>query len=261
MTFRPLPVGELLSSLDPGEVVVAGDWHGNTEFAVAAIERAAAAGHGVMLHVGDFAFRFQRRFLEAVDEALDRHGMHLLFVRGNHDSTSELGDLPAPDADLTQRVADRIRFLPDGTRWTWQGRSWVAVGGAPSIDRAMRVPGVSWWPDEVLDPAVAARIIADGPVDAVLAHDAPDRVEIPGIMDSSWLPSECAARCRSHRQLLGEVADGVRPELWVHGHYHVRYRERRGPMTVAGLDADVNGSVDASLVVVSTGTLRVRQIG
>lgn len=79
-----------------GRVVVAGDWHGNTTWAMHVIERTAALGIDTILHVGDlgilwpgdagnsFTFKLQRH--------LNKHGVRLVLVDGNHGSAVRIGD-------------------------------------------------------------------------------------------------------------------------------------------------------------------------
>lgn len=90
--------------------------------------------------------------------------------------------------------------------------------------------------------AQAEAVIADGPVDVVLAHDAPDRVMIPGINEhtAKFWPEHLIREANQHRALMGNVADALQPSLWVHGHYHVRYEGRRldSPTRVVGLAHD-----------------------
>lgn len=62
-----------------------------------------------------------------------------------------------------------IRHAPRGHRWTWAGLRFLALGD----DRAYRVLGVSWWPEEASEAADVARCLEGGPVDVMICHEAP----------------------------------------------------------------------------------------
>jgi hypothetical protein len=64
--------------------------------------------------------------------------------------------------------------LPRGARFTVVGRSFVSLGGAPSIDFETRVPGGDWWPTEMITYEDVAHVVAGGTADVMLTHDAPD---------------------------------------------------------------------------------------
>ena len=220
-------------------IAVAGDWHANLDFADRACARARRLGASEILHLGDFGYDYAGRFAEDLDRILEAHGIErLLFIRGNHDDDGLLRALPR-DGDGLGILGERSRWIPDGHRLRRGGRTILALGGAPSIDREWRWRmGAGWWPGEQLDPADAERAIAGGPADIVIAHDVPDRVDVPLSLDQSKLPIAVRADCEEHRRMLGRVADAVRPELWLHGHYHARYASARDGMAVHGLGCD-----------------------
>ncbi|WP_096303531.1 hypothetical protein [Jatrophihabitans sp. GAS493] len=121
----------------------------------------------------------------------------------------------------------------------------MALGGAISVDRKLRVQGKSWWPQETLSAADLATASEDGPVDVMVTHDAPAGTRIPGIhegSDSKW-PADAIADSRCHRHQLLQVVADVRPTHVWHGHYHVEYVDTLPwddgtTTTVHGLDCD-----------------------
>ena len=140
----------------PRRIVVAGDWHGNEEWAVSVIRRVpsllAGESRRLILHLGDFGIwpdRDGKAYLDRVSGALAEAEAELWFVDGNHEDFSQLGKLdenPGPDGRVP--VVPRIMHLPRGYRWSWHGLTWLACGGAVSLDRAVRTEGVDWWPQE-----------------------------------------------------------------------------------------------------------------
>ena len=227
----------------PVRVAFAGDWHMNTAWARRAIAYAAEHDADVILHLGDFGYTFDADFMTGVEEALADADLPLLFVDGNHEDFDHLYAWPVAENGL-RRLTDHVWHLPRGLRWTWAGIRFLALGGATSVDRRHRVPGSSWWPQEAITTADAARAIAGGPADVLLTHDCPAGTGIgpdPGTT-SRWIPEDAMAAAEAHRALLRGVVDAVQPRRIWHGHFHRCYWTRTdlgyGPVTVHGLDCD-----------------------
>lgn len=237
--------------------MVAGDWHGSADCAADVIDSAGRRGIKVVLQLGDFGFwtpgRATDRYLDAVDTVCDLQGVTLLWVDGNHEDHRTLNALPLNDIGV-RPIRSNIYHLPRGYRWTWQGRRWMALGGAHSVDKHLRAPGRSWWPEEHLSDADLARAIGGGPVDIIAAHDCPDRVDIPGLAPPGTFPAAQIADAEVHRYLVGMVVDATTPDVLLHGHYHQRYNAVRdlpnGAQTaITGLGDDGCSWSDNTLVL------------
>lgn len=235
--------------IDAATTVVAGDWHGDTDLAVSAIEHAHSRyGARTILHVGDFGYTFTPCFTRTLTRALAQRGMMLAFIRGNHDSTTVLHALPLM-SDGLYRLSERILHIEDGTRLrvtSDDGREWLllAAGGAGSIDRALRETGVSWWPDERISERDVQRAITGGPIDILLAHDVPAGATAPGenpqvLRSFERIDPGVGAWCSWQREQLEKIVHATGPSLIVHGHWHehAMTRHRRGALTV-GLDRE-----------------------
>lgn len=145
------------------------------------------------------------------------------FIDGNHDDQYALRDQPRED-DGTALIRDHIRYLPRGHRWTWHGQVWLALGGAYSVDNTRYTPGVDWWPEEIVSDTDVGAATAGGPVDALITHDAPSGIGVPGYVGNphGWSEADLLAVDRN-RAAVRSVVDAVRPAQLFHGHYHVRY--------------------------------------
>jgi len=223
----------------PTRIAVAGDWHANTRWARYAIQHADDEGADVVVHLGDFAYDFPSEFVAGVEDALAAVGTPLLWVDGNHDDHSRIAATPVGPNGLRQ-VSGHIWHLPRGFRWEWDGVRFLACGGAHSVDRQRRTPGVSWWAGEAItDDDVTA--CGTDPVDVLVAHDCPSGVTVPGLNGGSWPPLEIL-RANEHRDVLRRVVDATRPRFIWHGHYHRAYEATAdlgyGPVRVLGLDCD-----------------------
>ena len=129
-------------------------------------------------------------------------------------------------------VLPNITFLPDATRFTWHGVSFVVVGGGVSVDKGQpwRQYGTSWWPEEVIHPVVAAMIKDAGHADVMLSHDCPTGVTLHG----SHKDDEASAgifnptnilESKMHQALMRQIVEAVEPNYLFHGHYHCRRTE------------------------------------
>jgi hypothetical protein len=242
---------------DPGAVVLAGDWHGNDGWARHVIGKAAQLLRRekvkLILHAGDLCVwpgEAGGNFLDEITDALWKHGLKLLFADGNHEWHPELhamaeehrhggGTDPVP-ITYDEDGEARVLWLPRGHRWTWHRKTWMALGGAVSVDAAVRVKGKSWWPEETFTGEQLKRATRSGKVHVMLTHDSPSAVRMSfGPPPSFWDPMDLA-RSAAHREQLQDVVDKIKPELLIHGHYHRHVRQTIEPYgtNVIGLDMD-----------------------
>lgn len=254
---------ELASLPEPDVLRVCGDWHGATRWAKCQITDAGLVGtlgekRTAILVVGDFGYwvdnEFTEEFLSTVSREAGEWGIDLYFLDGNHEDHTRIAAL---DQTRPAALPDHpgITYLPRGARWSWWGKTFMAVGGAPSVDKHHRVEGRDWWPGEELTDEQVQHCTREGRVDVVLAHDCPTGVDIPRVGDgiaftpSTWWPDEAIRRSNAHRERMARIADAVSPAMWVHGHYHVAYARQRGPTAVRGLDCNGSNWADHTLTL------------
>ena len=220
-------------------IAFAGDWHGDSQWAKKQLRALGAAGVRTLLHVGDFGIwpgASGRRFLLDVESTCQRFGVEVLVTPGNHEDWGRLVRLwdrsEGRDENGRPRplqLTEHISVLPRGHRWEMEGRSFVSLGGAPSIDfiSGGRTLGVNWWNEEMITAEDVRRTVDGGYAEVMVAHDAPDApYQVEGVArivagnDFGWTDRELAyaaiGRARMHEAFLG-----VAPTLFVHGHYHV----------------------------------------
>jgi predicted phosphodiesterase len=245
----------------PDQIAVAGDWHGNLAWATRVLNWVSQQGIRVLVHTGDFGFWCEgvlrtELYLDGVNKVCEELDMVVLWVDGNHEDHERLHRVPVDESMGVRVIRDRVIHLPRGFRWTWHGKKWLALGGAASVDKNARIEGRDWWPGEVISSAEAERVISEGRADVMVTHDAPDRVNIPGITDREHSPftPEIQRYADNHRALVGAVVDEVKPTVLFHGHMHRRYQFLRVTDTartlVVGLDCD-GSTLDDNVRVVS----------
>lgn len=134
------------------------------------------------------------------------------FIRGNHDNPSLCRAHP--------NYLGEFGLTKEGIFY---------FSGAISIDKAYRVEGKSWWPDEELSWSQCVSAISlyeKVKPEIVVSHDSPM---------SSWLPSHHKLDRTRTNQCLAEMLSIHRPSLWVHGHHHIRYKLNYQGCTFVGL--------------------------
>lgn len=219
--------------IDPDRIVLAGDWHGDPVRSTLVVERAASADVHTVVQVGDFGYWGEERhkdrtFLNRTETACERHGVMVVFVKGNHEDHDAL-DALTPDEQGLVWIRPHIVYVPNGARWTWNGVRFLALGGAHSMLGlgAVRRVGVDWFPQETISESDVAAAI-DGPAaDVVIAHDAPDAFPSPTDPTGDGWPLREVARSEEHRERLGMVVDACGARAVFHGHLHRWHRGLR----------------------------------
>lgn len=191
----------------------------------------------VAYQLGDLRFGYgpdPEGYLDTIESLCAEYGIELLSITGNHENWDLLDSMWAQPrwqhADRTLRpiaVRDHITMLPRGFRWALGGRSFVALGSAPSVNRGLLTEGVDWWPTEVLREEHVQATIAGGHAEVMLTHDSPDRpyctAPVADILASNpmgW-PDDALTYARGGVEKLTRAVLGVRPRLLAHGHFHV----------------------------------------
>lgn len=236
-----------MSDPAPRRVIVAGDWHGNALWALRVIEAAPLLLAGeerlLILHLGDFGIwpgPAGQRYVHQVRRACQENGVTLGFIDGNHEDFTQLHRFDVRKAQAGP--APGVWHLPRNSRWTWHGREWLALGGAASVDRAIRHEGISWWPQEEITRPQAREAIEAGHADVMVTHDCPAGVRHSFAPPPSFWDDRDLARSDAHRERLQDVVSAVQPRWIMHGHLHRAYQREcdfgYGPVEVTGLDCD-----------------------
>jgi len=257
-----------------------GDTHGNTGFVLnKVIPAAKAAGVQWIYQVGDFGYWEHTdegvQYLDEVQEGLVLAGLNLVFIAGNHDKVSLISKR-YPKVDDFYIVRSSIWFAPNGTQWEFEGTSFVALGGAYSVDKDWRLKVEAerainlaagnayyalgdypdhyvaerahaetaeslWFPEEEMTDDDLDRILLDlrdTKVDVILAHDKP-------LSSNPMIKLLPIPECQPNQRRLQKAVNTLQPKLFVHGHLHCRYTDtiRSGDNNnytrVEGLGADV----------------------
>jgi predicted phosphodiesterase len=197
-------------------IVLLGDIHNSYHWAFQLVARAKGYRPGAVpiVQVGDLEWHPQRPPPPAP--------WPIHWIEGNHDHLPFLLGRSEPT-----EVAPNWIYCPRGTVLEMDGRQVGFIGGARSIDRAVRVEGDSWWPEEEPTWDEAMRF-QGADVDLLVTHSPPGSVM--RLMGFEHDPAERASGIVEHLW-----ADLGRPSV-VCGHMHTRFRS--GNVLVLG-DLDV----------------------
>lgn len=238
-------------------IIIAGDTHGNQSQVRYLCDQARLHDCERIVQVGDWGFLWPgaaaENRLKILHDALVRDDLYMDFLDGNHEGFPLMAEKGAvPSATEAVNLTSRVRYLPRGFRWEWDGVKFMSVGGAFSIDLPYRKVGKSWWAEEEITEDDVARACAGGEVDVMLTHDAPEcpprLASMLQVTEVTWRETfgarwnrELSPRSKKCREAIAEIALTVRPKLLVHGHYHWHYTDVWHDIQILGLDRDGTG--------------------
>lgn len=223
-------------------VGLVGDLEGERDAAVRWLRALGERGDVyVAYQLGDLRFGMGRdpeTYLAAIESVCAQYDLRMFCINGNHENWAELDRLwstpPWADADGSPKpieVTEHVTLLPRGHRWSLGGRSFVALGGAPSINRHLLTEGVDWWPSEVLLEEHIDAVLEGGHAEVMLTHDSPSSPyctpEVGEILRRNagdnpmeWPESSLAYADEGLAKVTRAVL-GVQPLFLAHGHFHV----------------------------------------
>lgn len=232
-----------------GRVLVVGDTHANWPATKSMLNRHLRYPENVfvkhVLQVGDFGYwPRQSGWHNALGEFLAERNVHLHFADGNHEDHEMLDQLHAENGGLDQVAVDEAEHVwhwRRGSVWSFHGFRVMFFGGAASVDRSFRTPGLDWFSEELprsLDYEYAfSNVELGGQVDFVVAHDTPEFA--PPTYDRHQEAQWPAIDIQSSKQVRRELAqlfEVAQPKVWFAGHHH-----RRESVTARGCQFEVMG--------------------
>lgn len=176
-------------------VTVIGDVHGKYDKYHKIVRQTEV--HPYTVQLGDFGFKYET--LKNVD-----HNRHVI-IGGNHDNYDIINNY--------------LHFLPDyGYMVDFNGINFFYYRGAYSIDRHDRTIGINWWQQEQvgIEEFMKARdLYRSIKPDIVITHDCPE------FMVYRYIGLNSRVYQNITNWALQELYNIHRPNLWIHGHYHI----------------------------------------
>lgn len=151
------------------------------------------------IQVGDMAH------LWTPEEVLPDMPKPLHFIAGNHDNY--------PALRAATEWPKNVHYQERNTRMTVNGTTIHFFGGAESIDKRRRTPGISWWEEEIPTYAEFQAFADMEPCDIIVTHTSPFEVTEP---ISAFKSTDPVAHS------LQAIVDGWNwmPKYWFFGHFH-----------------------------------------
>jgi len=208
---------------------ITGDTHGEISrfmYADSVIDRTLTDSDKLVI-AGDFGYVFEdsyreRRYLDF----LAQKPYQILFVDGNHENFELLDGYPVEEwcggkVHVIRRDLEgtpKIIHLMRGQVFTIESKRIFTFGGAYSVDRYMRTPYRTWWPqelpnDEEMREAVVNLQMVNNCVDYIVTHTGSEYV-------MKRLYGGIEAKEKPLVNFLEWVRENVRFTHWFMGHHH-----------------------------------------
>ena len=167
---------------------------------------------------GEWDLRYEKYALDW----LSRRPWTTLFIDGNHENFDRLDsmDVSTWNGGKVHVINDKVIHLMRGQVYDIDGHSFFTMGGAPSIDKHLRIENVSWWSREVPNDEERQEAISNldrmgWEVDYVLTHDCPAcAYERLGELLGHYYDSS------EWNIWLDEIEKRLSYRKWFYGHHH-----------------------------------------
>ncbi len=153
-----------------------------------------------------------------------------VFVDGNHENFDRLAKLEEREwnGGKVGVVRESIFHLKRGEVFNINGKTFLAIGGAKSVDQEYREEGKTWWPQEEVTDADLENADKNlekvgNKVNYILAHDIP----LSKKPKFNFMKAPSATNWR-----LEQIHQTTEYEMWFAGHYHMSEIDEKQKLTV-----------------------------
>ena len=220
------------------KVMICGDIHGNFKLFNNIINNHEV---DLVIQVGDFGYWPKSKYnVEAKTvfnskyDTKDITYPSIIFIDGNHENHEELKNLDIFDhvyiKDHSMRsifhnvsvikqpvVYNKVQYMRRGSRLNINGKSVLFIGGANSIDKAIRTPGFDWFTEETIKENDLNNVLDNTePIDIVISHTCPTEI-FKDICNKRTLQTYDNDPSREYLQI---ILDEYNPKQWYFGHFH-----------------------------------------
>jgi hypothetical protein len=160
-------------------LVFIGDLHGGFEWLPSILEHVPR--DATLIQVGDFGFwPYTYKLWDSIWEKL-KFERPMYVIDGNHEYFPYFSGIRVPTEFWEGAI-----YVPRGTVLNIEGMKIGFMGGASSIDKVYRQPGLSWFSAEVITDADLARMDGVDHVDLLVTHAPPNSI-VQGFFTKSTL--------------------------------------------------------------------------
>ncbi len=209
-------------------IYLTGDTHGRFDRIGTFCRKMQTTTDDILIILGDAGINFHRGVRDILrKEALVQLPITLLCIHGNHERRPESLNIYTEQewhggTVYVENNFPNLLFAKDGEVYDLDGQKAIVIGGAYSIDKALRVEGQSWWPDEQPAPEIKARVEQaldqlNWKVDVVLSHTTPLKYEPTEVFIRGIDQSKVD---KTTEVWLDSIEDRLTYRHWYCGHYH-----------------------------------------
>ena len=201
---------------------ITGDTHGDLNFK--RIFQARRLEYTHLIVCGDFGYVWNGNRKEQKQlDYLNKIGIKILFVDGNHEGFSTLNSYPIIEmyGGKVHQIRDNIIHLMRGEYYYIDGKTFWCMGGANSTDKEYRKEGKNWWKDEMpsneeLQYGFYNLKQHDMNVDYIVTHTC----------DSNTIKELCNGdtyRVDELTEYFSNILENTKYKHWYFGHMHTNW--------------------------------------
>ncbi|MDL2287459.1 metallophosphoesterase [Eubacteriales bacterium OttesenSCG-928-G02] len=210
-------------------IYLTGDTHGDFWRIEKFIFNHETSQNDIMIILGDAGINYYDDMrCEKLKAYLSRFPLTFLCVHGNHENRPQ--NILSYEESYwnggiiySEKEYPNLLFAKDGEIYDINGRSFVAIGGAYSIDKTWRIEkGYGWWEDEQPSELIKQEVEhslkqVGNKVDVVLSHTCPYKYVPREKFLKRIVQSEVD---NSTEQWLDAIEENLDYKKWYCGHYH-----------------------------------------
>ena len=199
-------------------VFITGDTHGEIDYPkLLKLKKLNLSYNDYLIICGDCGICWSEDTFEYHKSLYNAIGCTILFVDGNHENFTMLNSFPLVEylGALMHQIDKHIFHIMRGEILTINNKTFLCLGGAISIDKSIRVPYISYWPEEEItqrdiDNALFNLERFNNKVDYVITH----------CVDTRTIQSYFHYRRDICTDYLNFVDVACDYKHWFFGHYH-----------------------------------------
>lgn len=199
-------------------IFITGDTHGDIDYRkLLTLKEKHLSYNDYLIICGDAGICWSPQTFQYHLDLYNSIGCTIIFVDGNHENFSMLNSMPLVEylGALMHQIDKHIFHVLRGEMMTIEGKTFLCIGGAVSIDKAYRIPYISWWPEEEItfhdvDNALNNLAKVNNKVDFVITHCCDTHT----VLKSFGFRRDV---CTDQLTFIDKVA---KYKHWFFGHYH-----------------------------------------
>ena len=199
-------------------IFITGDTHGDIDYRKLLVLKEKKLSYDDFLIIcGDAGICWSPQIFQYHLNLYNEIGCTIIFIDGNHENFHMLNQYQLVEykGALMHQIDKHIFHVLRGEIMTLDGKTFLCIGGACSIDKMYRTPYLSWWPEEEItfhdiDNALNNLAKVSNKVDFVITH----------CCDTHTVIKAFSFRRDISTDQLTFVDKVVEYKHWFFGHYH-----------------------------------------